>query len=106
MMDAGELLLKAHELGAPFITDGALVIPADLPPTMKADAVRLRAILAPLLSLTVAQLCGGMTDDEREAFDERAAILEADAGYPRELAERVAVWWVRTPSDERERRAA
>jgi hypothetical protein len=106
-MDAGELLLKAHELGRPLGADGlALRIPDGLPAAIESEAVRLRAILAPLLSFTVAQLCDGMTDDEREAFDERAAILEADAGYPRELAERVAVWWTRIPSDERERRAA
>jgi hypothetical protein len=101
-MDAGDLILKAHALGAPFTVDGfALAIPAKLPPTMKSEAVRLRAILAPLLSLSVARLCDGMTGDEREAFEERAAMLEADAGYPRELAERVALWWVRTPAAER-----
>jgi hypothetical protein len=101
-MDAGDLILKAHELGASFAVDSdGLAIPATLPPTMKGEAVRLRAILAPLLSLTVAQLCDGMTGDEREAFEERAGILEADAGYPRELAERVALWWVRTREAER-----
>lgn len=110
-MDVGELLLKAYELGAPLGAplgaDGpSLVIPADLPPTLKGEAVRHRNALAPLLSLEVGQLCHGMTDDEREAFNERAAVLEHDAGYPRDLAERVALWWTRTPADERERRAA
>ena len=31
-----------------------------------------------------------MTDSERELFEERAAIREFDAGYPREVAERLA----------------
>lgn len=106
-MDVGELLLSATDAGYPLTVDGdALVIPATLPPSMKSAAGRLRSILATLLSLSVEQLCHGMTDDEREAFEERAAILETDGGYPRELAERVALWWTRTPRDERERIAA
>lgn len=106
-MDAGELLLKAHELGLRILSDGdALVIPAGFPATLRADVLRLRTTLAPLLSLEVGQLCHGMTADEREAFEERAAVLEHDAGYPRELAERVAVYWTRTDASESERRAA
>lgn len=31
-----------------------------------------------------------MTDIEREEWNERAAILEFEAGYPRPLAERMA----------------
>lgn len=105
MMDPGELLMGAFELGVPFAVDGsALVIPVDLPRPMKSEAVRLRGILSTLLSFPVAELCHDMTDDERAAFEERAAILEYDAGVPRDLAERVAVWWTRTP--EAERRAA
>ena len=104
-MDAGELLMEAHTLGCALSTDGgALVIPDGLPVALDREAVRLRGILATLLSLMVAELCHGMTDDEREAFEERAAVLEYDAGVPRDLAERVAVWWTRTP--EAERRAA
>lgn len=106
-MEPGELLLQAMALDLPLRSDaGALVIPDGLPDALDRAAVASRAVLGPLLSLTVAQLCDGMTDDEREAFEERAAVLEADASVPRDLAERVAVWWVRTPSDERERCAA
>jgi hypothetical protein len=32
-----------------------------------------------------------MTDDQREAYEERAAILEFDAGMTREEAERLAM---------------
>lgn len=107
MMDAGELLLKAHDLGLPLGAVGpSLVIPAELPPTLKGEVLRHRAALAPLLSLGMGELCHGMTGDEREAFNERAGILEHDGGYPRDLSERVALWWVRTPANERERRAA
>jgi pyrroline-5-carboxylate reductase len=35
-----------------------------------------------------------MTDDQREEFEERAAILEFDAGMTREEAERVAMQMV------------
>ena len=74
-MDAGELLLKAHELGLRILSDGdALVIPAGFPATLRADVLRLRTTLAPLLSLEVGQLCHGMTADEREAFEERAGL--------------------------------
>ena len=31
-----------------------------------------------------------MSDDEREAYEERAAILEFDAGMPRQRAEQIA----------------
>ena len=31
-----------------------------------------------------------MSDDEREAYEERAAILEFDAGMPRQRAEQLA----------------
>lgn len=31
-----------------------------------------------------------MTESQREAYEERAAILEYDAGYPRKEAERLA----------------
>lgn len=102
-MDAGELLLKAHGLGLPLRAEGrSLTIPDGLPDALDGAAVALRGVLVSLLGLTVPQLCDGMTADEREAFEERAAILEADAGAPRDLAERVAVWWVRTPRAERE----
>lgn len=99
-MDAGQLLLSAHALGLPLAADGcALVIPDGLPGALDGAAVELRGALVSLLSLSIAQLCDGMTADEREAFEERAAILEADARAPRDLAERVAVWWVRTASE-------
>lgn len=102
-MDAGELLFAAHALGLPLRADAQrLITPDGLPLALEREAVRLRSVLVPLLALTIAQLCHGMTSDEREAFEERAAILEMDEGYPRELAERVAVWWVRTPRAERE----
>jgi len=39
-----------------------------------------------------------MTPDEREAFEERAAILEYDAGMTRREAERRAVEMVRNIS--------
>jgi hypothetical protein len=97
-MDAGELLLAAYDLGRPLRAEGqALVILDGLPDALDSEAVRLRRILFLLLALTVEQLCDGMTAEEREAFEERAAILEFEAGYPRDLAERVAVWWARTP---------
>jgi len=107
MMDAGELLLSASDAGHPLTVDGpVLVIPAELPAMLRRDAARLRYILVLLLSLPIARLCDDMTDDERDAFGERAAILESDAGYPRDVAERAAVWWTRTPRDERAAYAA
>jgi hypothetical protein len=44
-----------------------------------------------------------MSEDEREEFEERAAILEFDAGMCREWAERIAL---RMVIEQRARRAA
>jgi len=40
------------------------------------------------LDRDVAEALAGLTPDQREAFEERAAILEYDAGLPRRTAER------------------
>ena len=40
------------------------------------------------LDRDVAEALAGLTTDQREAFEERAAILEYDAGLPRRTAER------------------
>lgn len=106
-MTPADVLLSAFEHGAPIRADGErLHVVSDLPDGLRGWAMHWRRVLWPLVALPVATLCHGMTDDEREAFEERAAILETDGGYPRELAERVALWWTRTPRDERERIAA
>lgn len=106
-MDAGEVLLRLHEDGVSVRLDRAgLYLTGNPPDAVRAWVMHWRRCLHTLVSLTVAQLCHGMTADEREAFEERAAILETDGGYPRELAERVAVWWVRTPRDAPARVAA
>ncbi len=39
----------------------------------------------------VAEAVAGLTPDQREAFEERAAILEYDAGFSRRTAERRAL---------------
>ena len=41
-----------------------------------------------------------MNDDQREEFEERAAILEFDAGMTREEAERLAMEMVLRGADE------
>ena len=106
-MDAGELLLRLHEHGVSVRLDqGGLYLTGHPSDELRAWARHWRRCLHPLVSLTVPQLCHGMTADEREAFEERAAILEADGGYPRELAERVAVLWARAPSADLARAAA
>ena len=51
-----------------------------------------RAVESVLL-LHVAWEIERFDDDTREAFEERAAIVEHDAGLPRDLAERVAWCW-------------
>lgn len=43
------------------------------------------------LDRDVAEALAGLTSDQREAFEERAAILEYDAGFPRRTAERRAL---------------
>ena len=43
------------------------------------------------LDRDVAEALAGLTPDQREAFEERAAILEYDAGLPRRTAERRAL---------------
>ena len=43
------------------------------------------------LDRDVAEALAGLTPDQREAFEERAAILEYDAGFPRRTAERRAL---------------
>lgn len=43
------------------------------------------------LDRDVAEALAGLTPDQREAFEERAAILEYDAGFPRRTAERLAL---------------
>ena len=43
------------------------------------------------LDRDVAEALAGLTSDQREAFEERAAILEYDAGLPRRTAERRAL---------------
>ncbi len=48
-------------------------------------------VLVEDISFAVARLDA----DTREAFEERAAILEYEAGLPREIAERVALCWSR-----------
>lgn len=101
-MDAGDVLLEAHRTGFALGAVGSkLLMPDGLPSRLERAALHWRNALAPLLSLPVATLCQGMTDDEREAFNERAAIIEHVEGFPRELAERAAVWWARTPCCER-----
>jgi len=37
------------------------------------------------------ELIGGLSEDERTEFEERAAILEYDGGLPKEEAERLAL---------------
>jgi hypothetical protein len=49
--------------------------------------------LARLLVVDVAVAIEGLDEDVREAFEERAAILEHEAGVERSLAERVAWCW-------------
>jgi hypothetical protein len=39
---------------------------------------------------SLAALVNALDDDAREYFEERAGILEFDAGYPRPKAERLA----------------
>ena len=43
------------------------------------------------LDRDVAEALAGLTPDQREAFEERAAIMEYDAGLPRRTAERRAL---------------
>lgn len=43
------------------------------------------------LDRDVAEAVAGLTPDQREAFEERAAILEYDAGFSRRTAERRAL---------------
>lgn len=43
------------------------------------------------LDRDVAEALAGLTPEQREAFEERAAILEYDAGFPRRTAERRAL---------------
>ena len=43
------------------------------------------------LDRDVAEAVAGLPPDQREAFEERAAILEYDAGFPRRMAERRAL---------------
>jgi hypothetical protein len=93
----------AYRAGRPLTVaaDGELVVDTALPREVIDSARAHRATLAPLLSLPVAVLTEGMTDDEREAFEERAGLLEYEGQLPRDLAERLAAWWVRTPICER-----
>jgi hypothetical protein len=51
-----------------------------------------------VLVANVATELDGVDDDLRDAFEERAAIVEHDAGVPRELAERVAWCWCAGPT--------
>lgn len=96
-MNPGELLLILHEHGVHVRVDGAgLYLTGNPPDELRAWVMHWRGCLHSLVAITVPTLCHGMTAAEREAFEERAAILEADGGYPRELAERAAVWWTRT----------
>ena len=43
----------------------------------------------------------GMDDNQREAYEERAAIMEYDGGMSRKEAEREAMEWIREMRDER-----
>lgn len=43
------------------------------------------------LDRDVAEAVAGLTPGQREAFEERAAILEYDAGFSRRTAERLAL---------------
>jgi hypothetical protein len=101
-MDVAELLARLHTAGWSLSVDGgALVLPDGLPARLETAATHWRNVLAPLLSFSVTELREGMTDDEREAYGERAAIIEHEGRLPRELAERCALWLVRTPPCER-----
>lgn len=44
----------------------------------------------PPLDPTIARLVSGLDEDSREFFEERAGILEYDAGFSREKAESLA----------------
>jgi hypothetical protein len=47
--------------------------------------------LSELVTFHVAKAVAGLTPAEREHYEERAAILEYDAGFPRREAERRAL---------------
>lgn len=51
------------------------------------------AVVATVLEVDVAVEVAAFDDDTREAFEERAAIIEHDARLERDLAERVAWCW-------------
>jgi hypothetical protein len=98
-MSPADVLLALHGVGAVLrVERGRLLAPDGLADELLVAIVRWRNVLPTLLTAPVEALCEGMTTDEREAFDERAAVLEHDGGFPRELAERAAVWWARTPT--------
>lgn len=89
-----DLLLDAWAEGMPLrVVRDRIVGPRSLEREVAAHRDELVALLTTPLGALVARL----DDDEREAWSERAAILEHDAGLPRDLADRAAAWWARRP---------
>lgn len=104
----GHILASAAEVGYRVgVVDGRVRVRRMSPDGSREGApIDGEAWRAPLRSLDpnelqrvlVANVSAELTmldDAERDAFEERAAILEHDAGLPRELAERVAWCWSR-----------
>ncbi|MDR3415611.1 MAG: hypothetical protein P4L83_05450 [Nevskia sp.] len=96
-MNAAALLNEAYQRGARFSVHGGRLIveaPAPLPDALMAE---LRRRKAEVMALVIPATEPALTLDPeavREAYEERAAIMEYDAGLSRDNANRSA--WGRT----------
>jgi len=62
----------------------------DLPDTLAVKLIQ-KGRVTPIETISVTSWLEKLSDSEREIFEERSAIIEVDAGLPRELAEIEAI---------------
>ena len=89
-MSPADLVLAAWQDGMPLrVVRGRVVGPRSL----EREIERVHDELVELLTTTPGAWFLTMTRSQHEDYEERAAILEFDAGFPREIADQAAAWW-------------
>lgn len=89
-MSPADLVLAAWQDGLPLrVVRGRVVGPRSL----DREIARVHDELVELLTTPPGALVLAMTAAQREDYGERAAILEFDGGFPREIADQAAAWW-------------
>src|SRR5262245_13195404 len=95
-MSATALLSRLHAAGiALAVENGNLKLRGQGAPLGEATLAELRARKVEILALLTPPRAAMPSDDAEHVFEERAAILECDAGLPRKEAERIARAMVR-----------